>query len=101
MKFLVSSSEKPENSSLYFVHTDLDSFILCNDESAEGLGFKNIDTHNETKPMDFNIMATLDSEEKDVEDFEQCTETKTQSKLEIECSQLICYSPQAHTPHQE
>ena len=33
MNFLVSNLEKPENSPLYSVHTDLDSFILCNDES--------------------------------------------------------------------
>ena len=67
MKFLVSSPEKPENSPLYSVHTDLDSFILCNDESLEGSESKNKDTNKETKPMDFNIMATLDSEENDVE----------------------------------
>ena len=34
MKFMVSSPEKPENSPIYFVHTDLDSFILYNDESS-------------------------------------------------------------------
>ena len=66
MKFLVSSPEKPENSPLYSVHTDLDSFILCNDESLEGSEFKNKDTNKETEPMEFNIMATLDSEENDI-----------------------------------
>ena len=30
---MVSSQEKSENSPLYYVHTELDSFILCNDES--------------------------------------------------------------------
>ena len=83
MKFLVSSPKKPENAPLYFVHTDLDSFILCNDESWEESGCKNRDTHNETEPMDFNIMATLDSKEKDVENSEQCIETKTQSDPKI------------------
>ena len=82
MKFLVSSPEKPENSPLYSVHTNLDSFILCNDEYSEGSESKNKDTNKETEPMDFNIMATLDSEEEDVEKFEQCTETKTQSEPE-------------------
>ena len=65
MKFLVSSPEKPENSPLYSVHTDLDSFIFCNDESFGGLESEDINTrkgtHDETEPMDFNIMATLDS----------------------------------------
>ena len=46
--------------------------------------------------MDFNIMATLDSEENDVENFGQCTETETQSEQEIEFSQLISHPPQAH-----
>ena len=32
MKFMVSSQEKSENSPLYSVHIDLDSFILYNDE---------------------------------------------------------------------
>lgn len=58
MKFMVSSPEKPENPPLYFVHTDLDSFILCNDESELG----DRDADNGVEPMDFNIMATLDLE---------------------------------------
>ena len=86
MKFLVSSPEKPENSPLYYVHTYLDSFIFCNDESLGGPESENIDTskgtHDETEPMDFNIMATLDSEEEDIENFEHCTETTTQSEPE-------------------
>ena len=80
---------------------DLDSFILCNDESAEGLGFKNKDTHNETDTMDFNIMATLDSEEKDVEKFEQCTETKTQSEPETERNQPTSHLPDFHTHYEK
>ena len=67
MKFLVRSPENPENSPLYSVHTEL--------ESLEGSEFKNRDTNKETEPMDFNIMATIDSEENDVEKFGQCTET--------------------------
>jgi hypothetical protein len=31
MKHMVSSQEKPHNYPLYFVHSDLDSFILYND----------------------------------------------------------------------
>ena len=36
--------------------------------------------------MDFNIMAPLDLEDEDIENFEQCTETTTQSELETECN---------------
>ena len=83
MKFLVSSPKKPENSPLYYVHTNLDSFILCNDESLGGSESKNRDTNKETEPMDFNIMATLNSEENDVETYGTCTKKKTQSEPEI------------------
>ena len=37
MKFMVSSPEKPENSPIHSVHTDLDSFIFCNNESTKQL----------------------------------------------------------------
>ena len=57
MKLLVSSPEKPENSPLYSVHTDLDSFILYNDKSSEESRSDNKDTNVEL--MDFNIMDTL------------------------------------------
>ena len=97
MKFLVSSPEKPENSPLYSVHTDLDSFILCNDESSEGSESKNRDTNKETESMDFNIMATLDSEENDIGNSEQCTETKTQNEPETECNQPTSHLFDSHT----
>ena len=61
MKFLVSSPEKPENSPLYSVHIDLDSFILYNDQSSKESRSDNEDTNVE--PMDFNIMATLEEYE--------------------------------------
>ena len=32
MKYMVSSQERLENSPLYYIHIDLDSFILYNDE---------------------------------------------------------------------
>ena len=63
MKFLVSSPERLENSPLYSVHTDLDSFILYNDESLKDPELENRDTNQETTPLDFDIMATLDLEE--------------------------------------
>ena len=58
MKFLVSSPEKPENPPLYSVHTDLDSFILYNDQSPEEPRSNNGNTN--IQPMDFNIIATLE-----------------------------------------
>ena len=69
MKFMVSSPEKPENSPLYSVHTDLDSFILCNDESIDEPELEDRDASNRVEPIDFNIMATLDLEENEEETF--------------------------------
>ena len=63
MKFLVSSPEKPENSPLYSVHTDLDSFILYNDQSSKDPRSDN--GHTNIQPMDFNIMATLEEYEEE------------------------------------
>jgi len=80
MKFLVSRPKKPENSPLYSIHTDLDSFILCNDESLEEPEFKNRHTNNETEPKDCNIMATLDPKENDAEMYGQCTKIEIQSE---------------------
>ena len=48
MKFLVSSPEKPKNSPLYSVHTDLDSFIFYHDESLGGPKSENVDTSKGT-----------------------------------------------------
>ena len=59
MKFLVSSPKKPKNSPLYFVHTDLESFILCNDESLEEPELERRDINNREEPINFNIIATL------------------------------------------
>ena len=38
MKYMVSSQEKPDKSPLYSIHTDLDSFILYNDENLNEQG---------------------------------------------------------------
>ena len=63
MKFLVSGPEKPENSPLYSVHTDLDSFIFCSDESLGEPELENIDTNRGVTTTDLNIMDTLELEE--------------------------------------
>ena len=77
MKFMVSSPEKPENSPLYYVHMDLDSFILCNDEPIDEPELEDRDSNNRVEPIDFNIMATLDIEENEEETFGKCTEVET------------------------
>ena len=77
MKFLVSSPERPENSPLYSVHIDLDSFIFYNNESLGEPKSENRDTKKGVEAIDFNIMATLDSEKNDVENLEQFIETET------------------------
>lgn len=99
MKFLVSSPEKPENAPLYSIHTDLDSFILYNDQSLEEPRSENRDTNQETEPMDFDIMATL--EEYDEEDHGQSTKNETQNKQEIPCSQPVSHPPQTNAPREE
>ena len=38
MKYMVSSQEKPNKSPLYSIHTDLDSFIIYNDENLNEQG---------------------------------------------------------------
>ena len=47
--------------------------------------------------MDLNIMATLDSKEEDVENFEQCTETTTQSEPETKPNQPTSHLSDFHT----
>ena len=34
MKYMVSSEEKPQNFPIYAVHSDMDSFILFNDDTG-------------------------------------------------------------------
>ena len=99
MKFLVSSPEKPENSPLYSVHTDLDSFILYNDQSLGEPESDCINTSKDTEPMDFSIMATL--EEYNEENHRQGTENRTQSEPGTQCSQPISHTLQTNTPCEE
>ena len=82
MKFLVSSPEKPENSPLYSMRTDLDSFIFCNDESLGEPGSEIIDSNKGFEIIDLNIMTTLDLEENEEEPSRQCTESETHNKQE-------------------
>ena len=54
---------------------------------------KDRDTNNDTEPMDFNIMATLDSGENDVENHGQGTKNETQREQGI---QFIEKQPTVH-----
>ena len=91
MKFLVNSPEKPENSPVYSVHTDLDSFIFCNDESLEGSESQNRDTNGEAEAADFNIMVALDLEDNEEENRNEtcriCGGDLTPTEQETECKQ--------------
>ena len=101
MNFMVSSPEKPENSPLYSVHMDLDSFILCNDESIDELELEDKEANNRVEPIDFNIMANLYIEENEEETFGQCTESETQSKQNQDYKQLTGHLAELHTHHEE
>ena len=63
MKFMVISSEKPKNSPIYSVHTDLDSFILYNNESTKESEPENNDLDNQLEAPSLEMMAVLDMEE--------------------------------------
>ena len=77
---MVSSSEKPKNSPIYSIHTDLDSFILYNDESSNKPELEDNDLDNQLEAPNLEIMAVLGMEEKKRETFEQCVETTNQSE---------------------
>ena len=69
----------------YTLYTqNLDSFILYNDQSLGEPASENRDIDNDTEPMDFNIIATLNSEEKDVENHGNSTKNETPSEPETE-----------------
>ena len=101
MKFMVSCPEKPENSPLYSVHTDLNSFILFNNESIDEPELEDKDSNNRVGPTDLNIMATLDIEENERENFEQCTESETQSEQNQDYKLQINHHSELHTHHEE
>ena len=99
MKFLVSSPEKPENSPLYSVHTDLDSFILYNDQSSEEPRSDNGDTNVE--PMDFNIMATLEEYNEGYHGKNAESVTLSEPETKSKCSQLISHPVRTDTLHEK
>ena len=63
MKYMVSSQERLENSPLYSIHTDLDSFILFNDDIPKEQELINEKTSNVVITSLSNIATTIDKEE--------------------------------------
>ena len=80
LKFMVISSEKPENSPIYSVHTDLDSFILYNDESSNEPELEDNNLDNQLETPNLEINAVIDMEENERETLEQCIETTDQNE---------------------
>ena len=66
MKYMVNSQEKPHNYPLYSVHSDLDSFILCNDGDMESQISKleddvyNLEERKETPEEDKIVTIKID-----------------------------------------
>ena len=69
---MVSSQERPENSPLYSIHTDLDSFILYNDDISNEQ-----ELINETSTK---LVAIIDEEENKEETKRQFASSENHSK---------------------
>ena len=63
MKYMVSNQERPENSPLYSIHTDLDSFILFNDDIPKEQELISEKTSNPVITSLSNIATAIDEEE--------------------------------------
>ena len=63
MKYTVSSQERPKISPLYYIHTNLDSFILYNDEIPDEQELDNETLTNIVTTLSPNIVAAIDEEE--------------------------------------
>ena len=83
MKFIVSNQEKSENSPLYSFHTDLDSFILYNDES-----FDELELESEQSP---NITKNIGGEDRKGEALKQFVKSENYSKQNRKYEQLIVH----------
>ena len=71
MKFIVRNPKKPKKFLLYSVHTDLNSFILYNDEFTNEQELENKNSNIRVEATNLNIMAALDTKENKGETFEQ------------------------------
>lgn len=79
MKFMVSSQENSENSPLYSVHTDLDSFNIYNDEK-----FDELELESEKSP---NITRNIGGEDRKGEDLKQFSKFENYNKQNREYEQ--------------
>ena len=59
MKYMVSSQERPENSPIYSIHTDLDSFILFNYETFNEQGCRQETSTNLVATSHPNMVANI------------------------------------------
>lgn len=66
MKYMVSSEEKPQNFPIYAVHSDMDSYILFNDDTCPTIDSKilplkqNLHTNEESVAQSPGIMQSID-----------------------------------------
>ena len=62
MKYMVSNQERPDNSPLYSIHTDLDSFIIFNDDIPKEQELISEGTSKAVITSLSNIATTIDEE---------------------------------------
>ena len=93
MKFMVSSQEKSENSPLYSVHIDLDSFILYNDES-----FDELELESEKSP---NITKNMEGRDRKGEDLKKFAKSENYSKQNREYEKPTVHQLSANHESQE
>lgn len=74
MKYVVSSEEKPQNFPIYFIHSDMDSFILFNADNSPP---------TDDKPLSLQLEICINEESvaQDLETAEMNDITRTQDKL--------------------
>ena len=64
MKYMVSNQETQENSPIYSIHTNLDSFILYNDEISNEQGLINETSTKIVVTPHPNIVASIEGKER-------------------------------------
>jgi len=61
MKYVVSSEEKPQNFPIYSIHSDMDSFILFNDDRSPPTDDKPLALEQETCISDESVAHTQET----------------------------------------
>ena len=77
---MVSIQEGPKNSPLYSIHTDLDSFILYNDEISNEQGLINETSTKIVATPSPNIVASIDEEENKEKTKKQLANSENHNK---------------------